>query len=1490
MKMTSTTLYVVWCRLLTAGVFLGVLLSPQWLKAQCDPRTSCINQVNVTMDANCKFTVSPSLVGFGACVGNYRVAISDGNPSNGNIIDCPGLWDYAVINGANEIVCWGKILAEDKSGPRLVSTDFVNTSLWCDDVNFVLNNPRTVGPTNTDRSLSNLITGSVIDTDVKNLGIPNFEDNCKSCGCVTTLKFSDRLENANCTETIVNGVYARIYRTFVATDCKGFTQSVEQVITFRRPTLNNFTFDFAGDANYKAIISYDACTANKSQIRRIDVTPYITNFWGKKIYLDSLNCNYGLNVSDTEFPICNGTGLKIERLIKLYDWCLNREVAQYKILIKLGDSTPPRVVKLSRIPTVSTSPFDCTASIPTTASGIRTVLGATISDNCSLGTLSVRVRTKGRIVSGITVDTTNWYNMNYPVSNGFITGLTVGRHRLIITANDGCYNTLLDSIEFFVRDQIAPVVKCDDDLRISLSNTPGFQTGYGKLTAEDVDEGSWDNCGKFRWLRVRRVIPSNCTSTFLDNYDTNGNGRIDPLPADGDWTKADGFDLNGDGDLGDFGETFILKEGKLMSPLRDFTEFYCCDLGAKVTIELWGEDLAGNRNYCWMDLQVEDKTAPICVAPWDVTIFCDDKCLGKIFDRAASAECFGDVNIQGGNDCTNLNVEYSVVSQVKCGKGYYIRRWTINKGAQSTTCEQRITVRPIYEYNIRFPSDIATDCQTASPDTTIADELGCETLAVNVSDKRYDASDGECYKIFRTYTIINWCAYNDRCGDPMASGKVYVVNRSTFNNDGKASLFVLVRDKNRDGTEEFWLSKDLLVDEVPNSRGDVDTRFTPPYCTASEEFYHSFMYTQIIKVEDNKIPVITVPTLNPFSTRPTDCLADVTITFRATDNCSPKIELELPQLMVAPNRTSTGPFIMYVTPRWSTVANADGSFTVTVRNLPVGKHDLIATVRDGCGNLSVPTRIPFEVKDTKAPAPICIKGLSIELMADQQGGGSMAVWANDFVASPIFDCNGQGEANAQGLKRVTKYSINRKGSPANVNNTGLVFTCADKGKIIEVEIHAWDEAGNHDFCITTVEVQDNQKICPGSVVDPVSIAGYVATTQNNMVKGVGLQLSGGALMQYTSGTDGTYNFAGLSKGKAYTLTPEMNRDFGNGITTIDLLYIQKHLINLQPITDPYLLIAADVDGSGHVSIGDQIRLRRFILNMIPDFGGTKSWRFLDAAYRFPDPANPWREAFPENIGMSNLDHNVNNANFVAIKIGDLNQSAIVNTLQVAETRTASTLKLKLEELILNPGATYEVPVRLSELQQIAGYQFALHWNTEALELVNLKPGVAKIDNFGIFAQDGQLTTSWIDQGQDKTAELFTLVFKAKRETQLSQVLQLNPRLMNAEAYNRNIETFGLSLDFGIATKATTAEMVLEQNQPNPFRSETQIKFWLPEAGEATLSIHDVTGRLVKTLRQNYSKGAQQVWIKDHELPSNGVYYYTLTQNGATATRKMVVTK
>ncbi|AEE52990.1 T9SS type A sorting domain-containing protein [Haliscomenobacter hydrossis] len=1548
--------------------------------------------VTVTLDANCQFRLAASLISDADC-SNGTVRVMDNNPRNGDIIDCAGVWTYGLFDSYGNIICWGKVTAEDKTGPAFVCANWFKDTLDCYDVDYVLNNPRTIGniyakgttfavasprgvPGNAQTfnnaegrfgddgvGLCDLVPFAGNDTitsdNILNLGYTYFKDNCRDCGCRTTLRWSDKVVFYSCEETRLNGgIYAKIFREWVATDCNGMRSDTVQVIPFARPELDEFVFNGTGEGKYDQVVTYSSCTPNKELIQKADVTPFICSYFNTRrnprcLYLDEIECNYSVSIKDTEFPVCGGKGLKIDREMYVFDWCTGKIVDTFHILIKIGDFEAPGVTYAHHAPyVISTGPMDCTAAFPVTIAGIKSAFGVSIVDSCQVANLSVSVYTKDRYVKGLLVnegpespycaepvegDTCciAWEKVEYAIMNGQMIGVPVGKHFMKIEAFDGCYNSSTLCFPFEVKDKIAPVMKCDDDLHISLSNANGYVDGYAQVTAADIDEGSWDNC-KLAWIAVRRNVSTSCTASFIQKgYDSNGNGKIDAAPFDdpkdapANWKwivdgkeVVDGIDNNGDGDIFDRGEFFATKGGKIMTPLQDAVDFFCCDLAERVTIELWGADTADNPattsvdesnwNYCWNDVLIEDKVAPTCVAPWDITVDCDAKCLAQIDDARASTLCFGDVTITSGSDCANLDTVYTVTKNLKCGYGKIVRTWTLTKetakGPISITCSQTIWVRPIHQYDICFPKDVSSDCKTPIIDTVLTDELSCDILAVNITDKRYDASDDECYKIFRTYTVINWCAYDDRCGDPMAEGNVFVVERSLWENYGKAPIYLLVRDRDRDLDEEFWLSKDL----EPNNGDDIyvegdknwggyaslGSRVTTaddkmPSCEEYNnpndhfqdwEYYHSFMYTQIIKVYDEVAPVVT-GIRDTFCTSPTACTANITKVVTIKDNCTDKVTLETQFLMIAPGQTTNaGSMILYSTPRWSVKDLGNGQFEITVTNLTEGTHDLIVVGRDECGNLSVATRIPFTVKDCKAPAPICINGLSTELMPNGSGKGMMTVWANDFVASEIYDCNGQGPETKDGLKLVKKYSINRVGQPVDQNKTSLELDCADLDAAVLVEIHAWDEVGNHDFCITFIEVQDNRKVCPTvTPVNKIKIAGTISTEMAASLQGVTVTLSGHNAMSSTTNAAGDYSFVNLTQGGDFTVTPQLDKNHLNGVSTFDLVLIQKHILGVQALNSPYKLIAADANNSKSISTLDMIQIRKLILNIDQHFANNTSWRFVDATYRFPNPANPWSGNIPEVVSMNDLATNIT-ANFVAIKVGDVNASAVVNAT-TAEVRTSGAFKLQTTEQALQAGNEYRVAFTAEDLKNIQGYQFALNLDQSKVELVDLEYGVAKAENFGVFTNEGLITTSWNSKYEAGT--LFTLVLRAKADAKLSQSINLN-RTVSPEAYDQNNENLGIALHFEGIPVSEVYELL--QNTPNPFSDETVIRFKLPKATAATLSIRDVKGALLYQVEGNYAKGNNQVILKEEQLRTNGVLYYTLETKDFIATKKMVILK
>ena len=91
------------------------------------------------------------------------------------------------------------------------------------------------------------------------------------------------------------------------------------------------------------------------------------------------------------------------------------------------------------------------------------------------------------------------------------------------------------------------------------------------------------------------------------------------------------------------------------------------------------------------------------------------------------------------------------------------------------------------------------------------------------------------------------------------------------------------------------------------------------------------------------------------------------------------------------------------------------------------------------------------------------------------------------------------------------------------------------------------------------------------------------------------------------------------------------------------------------------------------------------------------------------------------------------------------------------------------------------------------------------------------------------------------------------------------------------------------------EYCLFQNWPNPFNSETTIRYDVPAVSQVSLRIYDVTGQLVRELvRQEHPAGQYSVvWDgrnSEGTLVANGVYLYELRSDDFRAIRKMVLMK
>jgi hypothetical protein len=97
-------------------------------------------------------------------------------------------------------------------------------------------------------------------------------------------------------------------------------------------------------------------------------------------------------------------------------------------------------------------------------------------------------------------------------------------------------------------------------------------------------------------------------------------------------------------------------------------------------------------------------------------------------------------------------------------------------------------------------------------------------------------------------------------------------------------------------------------------------------------------------------------------------------------------------------------------------------------------------------------------------------------------------------------------------------------------------------------------------------------------------------------------------------------------------------------------------------------------------------------------------------------------------------------------------------------------------------------------------------------------------------------------------------------------------------------------DAGIESPKSFA---LRQNYPNPFNPTTQIHYHLPQAANVKLTIHDIQGREVKTLVNEFqTAGAKSVvWngVDDqNRAMTSGIYFYRISVGAFRDTKKMIL--
>lgn len=1043
--------------------------------------------------------------------------------------------------------------------------------------------------------------------------------------------------------------------------------------------------------------------------------------------------------------------------------------------------------------------------------------------------------------------------------------LETGDYTIRYLVTDDCGNTGTTDCVIRVADTQEPAAICISDINVSVG-------GYGiaRIYSQMVDLGSYDNCGIDSMLVRRQIL-------------------VDPITGDSLTTP-------------------------IWSEWGPYALVECSDAGNIVVLQLRVVDIGGNSNICTTSASVVDNTLPYCTGLEDLFLSCTDLPADlDVTDSISLQAVFGKPTVV--DNCSASAIELSPIINVEecSGAGTVMRRWLAideigNVSAQEFT--QLITITPDQGFTLVLPKDTLTDCLETAQGFEIFGQ-SCADISVTYVDTMVTATaaDGDaCLVIERKYTILNNCTF-----DPAVDQLVEISRDEDCNGvEGEFTFYALI-----DADSTFIDADTSITNAIPiaGTKGtecDGETNRTGIYRAVANT--GGWTYTQRIAIFDETRPELIYNIEDTFcASEETDCETMIRIPITVAGECT---AVGANWLVLVDLGRDGSPEM-----RLPSEAAVQGTFPnyFIEASLPIGEHTLMLRYVDGCQN-PVAASVPFSILDCTVPDPTCYSGLiaNLETLATPvvQEDGTLIetgvyVDAGRLASCNIEDCSGP-----------LRFSVNRIGEAPHVDSTDLLLTCEDR-YTVDVEVYMWDSAFNPEsvqpdgtvggpnwkMCVVEVLVQDPDELCNDCNADgSLVLGGNITLASGIALPNVEVELNGTANSFELSNDEGKYTFSGIAEGD-YTIKPFRVDEASNGISTLDELILQRHLLGIQPITDPYMFLAADLNGSGTITVLDRLLLRKIILGDTDAFPGNETWRFVPATYRETMGEELARmAAAPREIKLTDVIKCANDHDFIGVKLGDLNNSVFIETsagevLNGTRGRSSNDPHpLEIEERRLQGGELFDLPVRVKDIEQLGGLQFTLGFSSDAVTVEEVIPGLLSVNHLGLTRMSrGQVSASWTQplEQLDGEATLFTVRLRSQRQAVLSEVLNFADQPTFTEAYRAEDDHLvDLYLNFTAAPGTpyapdagdeeifTDREMHLEQNFPNPFVEETTIRFDLPEAGEATISILDLHGRVLTDITREFAAGPNTVTLDGNKFIS-GVFVYTLTYKGERLTRSMI---
>jgi len=416
----------------------------------------------------------------------------------------------------------------------------------------------------------------------------------------------------------------------------------------------------------------------------------------------------------------------------------------------------------------------------------------------------------------------------------------------------------------------------------------------------------------------------------------------------------------------------------------------------------------------------------------------------------------------------------------------------------------------------------------------------------------------------------------------------------------------------------------------------------------------------------------------------------------------------------------------------------------------------------------------------------------------------------------------------------------------------------------------------------------------------VEIAGNVFTESGSPVSGVTLTLSGDGTDTYVTSANGYYDFT-LNNGGTYVVNPVKNNDVvtNNGISTMDIVLMQRHILNVQSLPTAYSRIAADVNRSSGITTLDIVLARSVILQTATAFPNGDMWTFVNSNYVFPDVQAPWSYEMSRSYSAA---AEAEDQDFIGIKLGDVNNSWNTNIAKSTETE----LILKSGVSQAQSGQTLSIPFTAQNFNQLSGMQMTIAWDTTVFGFnaaTSNIPGLYFGENY---TTEGKLTAIWstgdmAGLSYAPNEVLFTIDLIPVTDQHVITGISVCSDITSAEAYdaallpmNIELENSNIELNPTVTQIENSGSDIQLNCYPNPFEDRIVVEFYNTTDSKNTIQIFNNLGEIVYASTSTMQLGINRIeWdgsdLNGHKLPA-GNYYLKLISDDAISSRKLVIVR